>query len=51
MIFNFFTAKLKTFILPSQFFLNDLFTNDGSKLEVAESNPIMESIPLSFSVG
>ena len=47
---TFFTAKLKTFILPSHFFLNDLFTNDGSKLEVSESNPIMESIPLSLSL-
>ena len=32
------------------FNLFDLFTSKAKKLEVAESNPIMENIPLSFSL-
>ena len=32
------------------FFLYDLFTNNARKLKVAESNPIMENIPISLSL-
>ena len=32
-------------------FLYDFFINKARKLEVAESNPIMENIPVFFSVG
>ena len=45
--------KLFYFSLFQFFCLNDLFTNKARKLEVAESNPIMDNIPssLSLSVG
>ena len=32
-------------------FLYDLFTNKARELEVAMSNPIVESFPIFFSVG
>ena len=47
----FFTAKLKTFVFNFAvliFFM--IFFNKSRKLEVAELNPIMESIPISLSL-
>ena len=52
MILNFFITKLKTFLNFAFFscFLYDLFIDKVRKLEVAVSNPIMEDIPVSFSL-
>ena len=50
MFSNFFTARLKTFLCFAIFsiFLYELFSNKFRKLEVAESNRIMEYIPISL---
>ena len=51
---NFFKAMLKTLVFIFaffSFFLYDLFTNTAKKLEVDESNPIMENFLLSFFFG
>ena len=53
---DFFTAKLETFAFNFalfSFFLYDLFTNKARKLDVPESNPIMENglLFLTLSLG
>ena len=40
----------RTFKTKNDQFLYDLLINKARKLEVAESNPIMENIPVSFSL-
>ena len=50
--FEFFYCNLENLFIFAFFssFLYDLFTNKTRKLEVAESNPIMENILISFSL-
>ena len=53
LVLNFFTVKSGSFSLKFcifRFFLYDLFTKKARKLEVAESNPILDNIPSSLSV-
>ena len=52
MVLIFFTAKLKFLfaILPFSVLFYMIFLNTAKKLEVAESNHIMEKIPVSFSL-
>ena len=51
MVFELFYCEVENFFNSAFLsFLYDLFTNKDRKLEVAESNPIMENIPISFSL-
>ena len=52
MVSNFFTAKLETVVFNFAFFsfFYASLTNKARKLEVAESNPLMEKFPISLSL-
>ena len=52
MVLNFLYCEVENlfFIFAFFSFLYDLFTNRARKVEVAESNTIMENIPVSFSL-